>query len=48
MTDQPSPQPTVLTDAQAALVEQTQLRIAVQRLRLAERRDTGKLQRPMA
>jgi hypothetical protein len=38
-----------LTDGQAALVEQAQLRIAAQRMRLAERREeAGKLQRTTA
>jgi hypothetical protein len=43
----PTPQP--LTDAQAALVEQAQLRTAAQRIRLAEQREkAGKLQRTTA
>lgn len=42
MTQQP-PQPIVLIDQHAALIEAVQLRIAAQRLRLAERREAGKL-----
>jgi hypothetical protein len=41
MTHQP-PQPVVITDAQAALVEAAQLRIAAQRLKLAQQQ-AGKL-----
>lgn len=44
MTTTPQPPlPIVLTDAQAALVEQAQLRIAAQRMKLADRREAGKL-----
>ena len=42
MTNQ-LPPPIVLTDAQAALVDQVQLRIAAQRMKLADRREAGKL-----
>lgn len=48
MTDQQPPQPQVITDGQAALIEAAQVRIAVKRLRLVDRREAGKLQRPMA
>jgi hypothetical protein len=42
MTDQSSGAQ-VITEAQAALVEIAQVRIAAQRLRLAQQREAGKL-----
>ena len=42
MTQQP------LTDAEAALVEAAQLRIALQRIKLSQQQQAGKLQRNQA
>lgn len=47
MTEQ-TPQPVVMTDGLAALVETAQLRIAAQRVRLSERREAGKLRSTLA
>ena len=49
MTQQPaSAQTQQLTDGQAALVEVAQLRIALQRMKLSQLREAGKLQRTSA